>query len=1026
MHADGTGDRTETLTVAVQSEAAVKQYSVVGTIYAKQSQHADLVYVRVRHADGTTVETPPGDVQDQAAPVTQQAPFYSDLMIKQIPVKGLRVGDTLEWQTHSVSTVAEAPGQFWGAENFSQAVVIEDQTIELRVPSGLKLTVWTKPDAKLQLAESDSNGQHVYHWTWKQLDPTVGPVSEALKKEKKSKPMSPAEQEDAIEGALPDVAWTTFPSWEAVGAWYRGLEGERMQPDAAIRAKVAEITAGKTTQDEKVRAVYAWVSGQIRYVGVALGIGRYQPHTAAAVLDNQYGDCKDKHTLLASMLLAMGLHPDAVLAGPGIRFDRAVPSPASFNHLITRVSVEGKDVWLDSTSEVADFGVLLAAVRDKDVLVMPQNGPATIAHTPVNLPFKPESTFAVSGSLNGALASDSTITITHHDDPEVFLRAALRQTSPSSYEELIQALMANYGFGGKVSEVEIEHVSDPSQPLTIRFHYHREHAEDWGENRVTATFGPTLLPIVDKADLPRSPLELGTPRTDSSKLEMKLPQGWDMEVPEAVHQQIPQAECKISYRLKDGVLSAERRMTILQPKVPVSDMNAYAGWYEACGAGSVPFLQLTKVSPTNATVASSSTTQARKLILQADNQIHDRKYDEADTSLKQAQALDENAQDLWGDFGAIAMHRGDRTEAIRLYAKEMNLHPESDFAYRNLARLQNLAGDKAAALDTLMRWQKRVPANPAPAIQAVQMLHIEHDDAGALKQARVFEALLTENAQKQDNFRLALGKAEIDGGDVDAGRLLLRTIATDSLGLNWRNDASYELAEEGLDLPAAEQAERTVLGQLATETRAWTGNEAPAILRQKTLLTTACWDTMAWILFKEGKAAEAEAWIRPAMMMRGNTEIGEHLGDILMAEKKPADAATAYAEAVAALPTTGAWGTQANNDTPEDRELRSKLNSAKDSAKLAQLPDGHAGLQAMRVWELGPANGLTGTAEFTVLISSQGIAFAQPIGTVPQAMQERIKAAKWSNRFPPEENSLLATKVRLDCQANSCKLTVEP
>ncbi len=532
MKADGTGEQTETMVVAVQSEAAVKQFSVVSTYYAKQSQHAEFVYVRVRHPDGSTVETALGDMQDQAAPVTQQAPFYSDLMIKQLPVRGLRVGDTLEWQTHNVRTVAEAPGQFWGAESFLQGIVLEDQTLELRVPSSVKLTVKTKATSKAQLSESDAGGQHLYRWSWKQLDPTVGPEAEALKKAKESQPLSPAQQEDATDGALPDIAWTTFPSWEAVGAWYRSLEGERMKPDEAIRAKVAEITAGKTTQEEKVRAVYAWVSGQIRYVGVALGIGRYQPHTAGAVLDNQYGDCKDKHTLLAAMLLALGLQPDAVLAGPGIRFNRDVPSPASFDHLITRVSVDGKEVWLDSTSEVADYRVLLSVVRDKDVLVVPQTGAATIAHTPPDLPFKPESTFAVEGSLDASLASDSTITITHHDDVEVFLRAAVRQISPSQHEESVQALMGSYGFGGKVSHVEIEHVNDPSLPLTIRFHYHRDHQEDWGAERVTVIFGPALLPAVDKQDLPHAPLQLGSLHTDSSTLEMKLPQGWSSELPE--------------------------------------------------------------------------------------------------------------------------------------------------------------------------------------------------------------------------------------------------------------------------------------------------------------------------------------------------------------------------------------------------------------------------------------------------------------------------------------------------------------
>jgi tetratricopeptide (TPR) repeat protein len=1028
MKADGTGEQTETMVVAVQSEAAARQFSVVSTFYAKQSQRAEFVYVRVRHPDGTVVETPLGDVQDQAAPVTQQAPFYSDLMIKQLPVKGLRVGDTLEWQTHNVRTVAEAPGQFWGAENFTREAIIEDQTIDLRVPLGLKLTVRTKPESKAQLIESDVDGRHLYRWSWKQLDPMVGPKAEALKKAKELQPLTPAQEVDASDGALPDIAWTTFPNWEAVGAWYRGLEGDRMKPDKAIRAKVVEITAGKTTQEEKVRAVYAWVSGQIRYIGVALGVGRYQPHTASAVLDNQYGDCKDKHTLLAAMLLTLGLQPDAVLAGPGIRFNRDVPSPASFNHLITRVEVDGKEVWLDSTSEVADYRVLLAVVRDKDVLVVPQTGPAAVAHTPTDLPFKPESTFAVAGSLDGSLASDSTITITHHDDMEVFLRAGLRQSSPSKYEELVQGLMGSYGFGGKVSQVEIEHVGDPSLPLTIRFHYHRDRGEDWGENRVTAIFGPTLLPAIDKKDLPHAPLQLGASRTDSSTVEMKLPQGWNMELPEAIHEHTPYADCDVTYRLSVGSLVAERRMTVLRTKVAVAEMKAYADWYEACGAGSVPYLQLIKVSAASAGAGTPSPTelQAWHLINEANSAIREGNYDKAEEYLKQTQILDDHSRELWGDMGAVAMHRGDQKEAMRLYAKEADQHPESEFAYRNLARLQGLTGDDVAAINTLTRWQKRAPANPAPSVQAVQMLLNQQDNAGALKQARASEELLNEGARKEESFRLILGEAEMRGGEIDSGELLIVEIAKDSTNLTRRNDASYELAMAGRDLPLAEQTERTVLAQMEAESRAWTGGEAQTLLRPKSSLMTAGWDTMGWILFKEGKATEAEAWIRPAMAMRQDAEVGEHLGDVLIAEKKPADAVTAYAEALASLPTTDAMGVRMKIESPRSKELQTKLDAAKVAAKIAQTPDGHAGLQAMRIWKIGTAGGLKGTAEFQVLLSSGGVASALPIGVVPHTMQVRIEAAKWNERYPPGVDARLAVKAMLNCHSDICEVVVEP
>ena len=186
------------------------------------------------------------------------------------------------------------------------------------------MTVWS-PKSKAE--EAVEGNERVYRWTATQPEPTVGKEAEARKEAEKKKVLTPEQELDAKEGKLPDVAWTTFKSWEAVGAWYQGLEGTRMAPDDAVKAKVAEVTAGKTTEDEKTQAVYAYVATQIRYIGVAFGVGRYQPHAAERVLENQYGDCKDKHTLLAAMLGAIGVPADAVLIGAGIRFNEAVPSP---------------------------------------------------------------------------------------------------------------------------------------------------------------------------------------------------------------------------------------------------------------------------------------------------------------------------------------------------------------------------------------------------------------------------------------------------------------------------------------------------------------------------------------------------------------------------------------------------------------------------------------------------------------------------------------------------------------------------
>ena len=87
-----------TAVLRIQSEASVKQLGVLSVPYSAGTQHLEIVYARIRRPDGTVVETPPSQVIDMPAPVTQEAPFYSDLKQMQLPVRNLRVGDTLEWQ----------------------------------------------------------------------------------------------------------------------------------------------------------------------------------------------------------------------------------------------------------------------------------------------------------------------------------------------------------------------------------------------------------------------------------------------------------------------------------------------------------------------------------------------------------------------------------------------------------------------------------------------------------------------------------------------------------------------------------------------------------------------------------------------------------------------------------------------------------------------------------------------------------------------------------------------------------------
>src|SRR5207248_575658 len=215
-----------------------------------------------------------------------------------------------------------------------------------------------------------------------------------------------------------------------------------------------------------------------------------------------YGDCKDKHTLLAAMLNSLGLHPSAVLIGAGVRFNDAVPSPNSFNHLITTVSVSDQQVWLDTTAEVAPYRALLYGIRDKKALVIPDTGVAVVQTTPAALPFPSFQKTEALGTLDKDGISNSHLIWTMRGDEEIAVRAAFRQVSPGQYDQMVQEISKSIGWQGTTSHSEVTRPEDTTAPLTLSYDYKREKGGDWDNLKILAQLAPVELPQLDEKEPP--------------------------------------------------------------------------------------------------------------------------------------------------------------------------------------------------------------------------------------------------------------------------------------------------------------------------------------------------------------------------------------------------------------------------------------------------------------------------------------------------------------------------------------------
>jgi Domain of Unknown Function with PDB structure (DUF3857)/Transglutaminase-like superfamily len=557
MEADGTGTRETTARVRVLADAGVKEMAVLAFTYTASNQQVDIGYVRVKKPDGTVVVTPDYNAQDMPADVSRLAPMYSDIHQKHVTVKGLGVGDTLEYQVTLRTVKPELPGQFWLEYSFEKNVILLDEQLDLDVPAGKPVTV-ASADVRPQI--TTSGDRKLYHWVSANTahpDPDAPPKSE-----KKWKP---------------SVQVTTFANWEQIGAWYAGLQKDSVVVTPAIQAKAAELTKGLTTDDQKLQAIFNEVALHIHYVGLEFGIGRYQPHVADDVLSNEYGDCKDKHTLLATLLKASGIEAWPVLISSGRELDPATPSPAQFDHVITLVPLNGKLLWMDSTEEISPVGTLMGSLRDKQTLAIPTGKAAYLERTPADLPYLTSARFEATGKLSDQGQFTGHLAQSYHGDAELLMRSFFRQVPQSQWKEFLQNLSNAVGFAGDVSNPEVSPIEQTSIPLKFSYDYTREKFSDWDNHRISPavpSIGWELAPGVKQVK-PADDVEIGSPGEQDYVSSIQLPADWSLYPPSNVDLKEDWAEYHASYSVKDGTFHAERRLVIKQDKVPLDQWDKY-------------------------------------------------------------------------------------------------------------------------------------------------------------------------------------------------------------------------------------------------------------------------------------------------------------------------------------------------------------------------------------------------------------------------------------------------------------------
>jgi tetratricopeptide (TPR) repeat protein len=948
---DGTGRKETIARIRVQSEAGVQQWGQIQVGYNSANERVEIVYVRVVKADGTVVTAGDDAVQDLSTPVEREAPVYTDYRQKHITVPGLRPGELLEYDIATVIHTPLAPGQFWTDYDFDKNNIMLDEEFDVDVPADRPLKLKNKPGMDPKITEA--SGRRIYHWTSSHLEREDDSKNKDNDKKKKKK--NPDDER-------PDIQLTTFVSWEQIGRWYASLDKDRRAPSPEVRAKAEELTRGLNTDMDKVEALYDYVARNFRYVSLSLGLGRYQPHAAADVLHNQYGDCKDKHTLLASLLEAEGFHASSVLINSSRKLDPDVPSPSQFDHVITMLPMGSgnnqQEVWMDTTAEVAPFRLLAYPLRNKLALVVPFDGTPHLENTPADTPMPDSEVLEVEAKVNEIGKLEAHVHYTFRGDEELMLRSIFRRVPEAQWQRVIENV--NAAVGGEITNLKISDPAATREPLTMSYDVAKPNFLDWSKKK-----SDLVLPLCqfnlpdlggsDENDADAEPLKLGPKAEYVYKIKLELPATYTAHAPLPFSLKRDYAEYQATYKLEGTSFIASRILDMRQDEIAAPRAEDYEAFRHAVGS------DLSQVLSVENTVAG---TPAPPPDMKADDLIESGRAAIASGNLplaiqvlKRATEVDPRNKYVWNTLAAAYLGTRQNDDAIAALNKQIEINPYDEYAYNALGRAY---WQERKYPDAVTAFNKQIEINPLDkfAHAGLGSMYSEwHKYELAAPELEKAASLTPDNPELQ----VSLGDAYLNlGQDDKALATFNHAIEISATPLIWNNIA-YQLSLKGSHLDRAQQYAESAVSATTTALRNLSLDRLTP--QDLTLVPSliAYWDTLGWVYFSEGNYDKAEKYVAAAWGLGQHGEVGDHLGQIYEKEGKRDRALESYELSLAGLRPVPE--TQGRIDALLKNDAKLKVttkNAEEDLLSLRTIDPGKA--------DLGKAKG-SGSAEFFVLLS---------------------------------------------------------
>ncbi len=529
--------------------------------------------------------------------------LYSDQRTKILTIPAAETGSVIGYEYEQKARPYILQHIWW----FQDVHPVREAHLTLQLPPG-----WEYKANWLNYPEQQPAPLPNNQWRWDLANLAAVPQEPA---------MPPAE---AVEGRLVILYFPnadhqkSVGSWNDLAKWYGGLTAGRREASPEIKQKVTALTAGTPSTLEKIRALVSFLQREIRYVAIEIGIGGYQPHGAQEVFSRRYGDCKDKVTLLSTMLHEIGVDSYYVIihSRRGVATPNSPPALGSFNHVILAIRLPadvststlyavakheklGSLLYFDPTDPFTPLGYLPSSLQANYGLLVTEQGGEML-----QLPLLPPSTNRLLRMGKLTLSPSGTLTGEVQEvrwgEPAVSRRARLLDVQGAGRTKMLESFLASFLGGFTLTKAAVGNLEKYDENLVLDYSFVAESYAKKAGNLLLVrprVLGQNSSDLLERKER-KHPFQFSAASMETDTFEIALPAGYEVdELPPPVEVDYGFAAYSSKIEVSGSILKYSRTYQVKDVLVPTAQLGELKKFYRQVAADEFSSAVLRRAGP---------------------------------------------------------------------------------------------------------------------------------------------------------------------------------------------------------------------------------------------------------------------------------------------------------------------------------------------------------------------------------------------------------------------------------------------